>query len=97
MKIYISGRITGDPDYKLKFARAAEAVRHKGSEPLNPAAGDEGLSDKEAMRQAVRLLLEADAILMLTDWPHSRGAFAELLLARRLGLTVLYEEEYCHE
>lgn len=29
-KIYIAGKITGDPDYKAKFEAAAEAYKKKG-------------------------------------------------------------------
>ena len=29
-KIYIAGKITGDPDYKAKFNAAAEAYKKKG-------------------------------------------------------------------
>lgn len=35
-KIYIAGKITGDPDYKTKFNTAAEAYKKKGYIVLNP-------------------------------------------------------------
>ena len=94
MKIYISGPITGDPHYRAKFAGAEVAVRQTGHEPLNPAKGDKGLSDTDAMRRAVRMLLRAEAILLLPGWEQSSGAFAELMLARRLGLTVFHPEDF---
>lgn len=35
-KIYIAGKITGDPDYKAKFEAAAEAYKKKGYTVLCP-------------------------------------------------------------
>ena len=35
-KIYIAGKITGDPEYKAKFEAAAEAYKKKGYTVLNP-------------------------------------------------------------
>ena len=37
MKVYIAGRITGDPRYREKFAEAEAALREVGHIPLNPA------------------------------------------------------------
>lgn len=37
MKIYIAGKITGDPYYKAKFARAAADIADAGHTPINPA------------------------------------------------------------
>ena len=36
MKVYISGKITGDINYKLKFWMVAAAVHDAGHTPLNP-------------------------------------------------------------
>ena len=41
-RIYIAGPITGHPDHKAAFARAAEAIRRGGCEPVNPADLDLG-------------------------------------------------------
>ena len=44
MKIYISGKIAGDPDYKEKFARAAAQLERLGATVINPATAPEGLT-----------------------------------------------------
>ena len=44
MKIYISGKIAGDPDYKGKFARAAAQLERLGATVINPATAPEGLA-----------------------------------------------------
>lgn len=38
MRIYISGPITGQKDYKETFALAADRIEEAGHEPVNPAA-----------------------------------------------------------
>lgn len=50
MKIYIAGKITGDPYYKAKFARAAADIADAGHTPINPAMQPEGMSNADYMR-----------------------------------------------
>ena len=50
MKIYISGKIAGDPDYKGKFARAAAQLERLGATVINPATAPEGLTKLDYMR-----------------------------------------------
>lgn len=50
MKIYISGKIAGDPDYKGKFARAAAQLERLGATVINPATAPEGLDKLDYMR-----------------------------------------------
>ena len=47
-KIYIAGKITGDPNYKAKFEAAAEEYKKKGYIVLNPLL--------DAQRDAARRL-----------------------------------------
>ena len=42
MKIYISGEIAGDPNYKGKFARAAAQLERLGATVINPATARTG-------------------------------------------------------
>lgn len=50
MKIYIAGKLTGDPYYKAKFARAAADIADAGHTPINPALQPEGMSNADYMR-----------------------------------------------
>ena len=50
MKIYISGKIAGDPNYKGKFARAAAQLERLGATVINPATAPEGLTKLDYMR-----------------------------------------------
>lgn len=58
MKIYIAGKITGNPQYKTQFAGTAAMLRAVGYTVLNPAELPEGMTmaeylDKEAFKKSV--------------------------------------------
>lgn len=65
MKIYISGKIAGDPDYKRKFARAAAQLERQGATVINPATAPEGLAKLDYMR------------ICFAEWVESAGAKLE--------------------
>lgn len=67
MKVYIAGRITGDPRYREKFAEAEAALREVGHIPLNPAVLPEGMEAEDYMRICTAMLDSADAIGLLGD------------------------------
>lgn len=95
MKIYISGRITGTDDYKLRFGRAANEIRKKGHEPINPVGLQTILDPRttswaQYMAAALGLLYASEAILLLPDWEDSKGAQKEKAAARRLGMRIYY-------
>lgn len=92
MKVYIAGKINGDPDYREKFDHAAKVLRSVGDIPLNPAVLPDGLGPADCMRICLAMLDTADAILLLPDHNSSRGASIELSLAHYEGKLVLYME-----
>lgn len=85
MKIYIAGKITGDPYYKAKFARAAADIADAGHTPISPAMQPEGMSNADYMRISFAQLDSADAIIFLPDWKDSKGAQLEHLWAEYVG------------
>lgn len=85
MKIYIAGKITGDPYYKAKFARAAADIADAGHTPINPAMQPEGMSNADYMRISFAQLDSADAVAFLPDWEDSKGARIEHLLVEYTG------------
>jgi len=89
MKIYISGKITGDSNYYKKFLDAENRLYEAGFEPVNPAALAPANADwNKAMRTVVGVMLKCDGIALLPDWKGSRGAVIEERLARDVGLPV---------
>lgn len=93
MKVYISGKITGDADYKQKFANAEETARAVGFEVFNPArVPDEGKPWEWYMKRDIKELMDCDAILLLKDWEESKGARLEAYIASQLKIKI-YEEK----
>lgn len=92
MKVYISGAITNNLDYKTDFAKAAAAIEAVGWEPVNPAEIEiEGGSWLDYMRHDIKLLADCGGVYMLKGWEESNGAKIEHQLAQGLGLKIYYE------
>ncbi|MEM5817103.1 MAG: DUF4406 domain-containing protein [Desulfitobacterium hafniense] len=90
-KVYISGPMTGYPDYNFPAFMAAEAkLQELGYEVINPARIKH--IDKKnwslCMRQAATEMLKADQVATLPGWHRSCGARIEVELAMNLGIPV---------
>lgn len=96
MKVYISGKITGlDPiEAKHLFHVARVEVSKLGCLPICPIHDvDHTAPDKTwegYMRRNIRELMACDAILMLRNWKHSKGATEEHDLCLKVGIPVYY-------
>ena len=90
-RIYLAGPITGHPDHKAAFARAAEAIRRGGCEPVNPADLDLGpkATWHDYMSAAQGLQCSCAATYMLDGWRGSTGATIEWWVARALGHQIM--------
>ena len=102
MRIYLSGKIDGDPDYEDKFNKIEEELSSEG-EIVNPAK-----LAKELQAEFMTKILEepkygdyllyslnhipfCNVIYMLKDWKESKGAKVEHAFAEALGINILYE------
>ena len=100
MRIYISGKVTGDKNYKYKFKRAEEDLYLKYAlfEPKvesMPSKDHLKLNDKswdECMIECLACLNSCDTIYMLKDWKGSTGACIELGYALAQNMTVIFQE-----
>lgn len=94
MKIYIAGKVTGEPIHEvtMKFGNAQKEIEQKGHEAVNPLAvvNDWHKPWDEAMKLCINALLDCDAILLLDDFMLSRGAMIERGLARELEFKVYF-------
>ena len=77
MKVYIAGKITGDPGYRDKFAAAEIQLGWQGHTVLNPAELPSGMSREDYMRICFAMIDVADAVVFLPDAADSEGARLE--------------------
>lgn len=95
MKIYIAGPMRGIPEYNFpEFNRVAQKLREAGHIALNPAEKESEASAhtwEYWMREDIRMILDADALVVLEGWRTSRGATFEVYVARQLNMPVFDE------
>lgn len=77
MKAYIAGKITGDPNYREKFQKGAEALQRAGYTVLTPATLPNGMRNSDYMRICFAMIDVADIVFFLPDWQKSPGARLE--------------------
>lgn len=99
---YLSGPITGNPDYKKQFAWSAKVLKRMGYDVINPAALSyalpiEELSYETIMEIDTLLLSKADYLIQLPGWEQSRGANRELGYANAAGMIVVSLEDLLKE
>lgn len=89
MYLYVSGPMTGHPNFNYDaFDAAAAQLRELGFRVFNPTeqfAGDQELSYDEYLRHDVKVLQLVTAVVMLPGWEKSAGARFEVALATALG------------
>lgn len=90
MKVYIAGKITGDPDYWEKFLWAQEDLERQGFTVLNPADLPEGMRPADYMRICLSMMESADVVAFLPDYTESRGAQLEWAWCQYVGKTTMY-------
>lgn len=74
-RIYLAGKITGDPEYKLKFQLVENVLLDRGYIVINPAwLPSEGFTWEAYIRMSTAMLDECDAVCFLPDWIDSTGA-----------------------
>lgn len=101
MKIYISGKITGEDknDVFIKFLLAQASLINEGCAVMNPAvlSGNEGFEHEEYMHVCYAMIDVCDAVYMLSDWQKSKGARMELQYAADHQKEILYEDDRTKE
>ena len=85
MKVYIAGKITGDPKYRKKFKEAAADIARGCHIPLNPADLPEGLRPKDYMCVCFAMIDAADVVVFLPDAEDSAGARLEKAYCEYIG------------
>ena len=96
MRIYISGAITGIPNFKEIFDKAEKELKEKypGAEIINPTmiVLPESCTHSDYMRLDFILLDLADSIYLLKGWDKSKGACMEYGYAMAKHKRITFEE-----
>ena len=90
-RIYLGGPMTGLPGLNFPaFAAMTARLRADGHVVTNPAElNPDGGSWTDCMRRDIAALMECDTVATLPGWENSQGASLEVLIAHRLGMTVV--------
>lgn len=90
--IYIAGKVTGlDREETIaKFGKAVQELHNLGYVTINPMeiVSNPDTTWQDAMILCIRAFLLCNAILLLPDARHSKGAQIEYQLAKDLGIRV---------
>jgi hypothetical protein len=99
--IYLSGPMTGYPDFNYPaFRKAAKIFRTQGLEVFDPSEcfdGDQTLSKETYMREDITAVLKATLIVTLDGWEESSGARLEVEVAKAIGIPVKSYNEFVIE
>lgn len=95
MKLYLSGPMTGYPEFNFPaFVRAADELRRAGHDVLAPHETDEQSCWEDYLRVDLRLLLDCEAVATLPNWEKSRGASLECHVAKCLSMPIAPVADY---
>jgi hypothetical protein len=89
--VYISGPMTGIPEWNLPaFAKAEADLVNAGYTAVNPGrhGADPNRAWEDYLRRDLQELLGCDAVALLPGWENSRGAQLEVHVAHALGMEV---------
>lgn len=94
-KIYIAGKITGDPNYKDKFANMeSELLKMPGTVIINPAKLPQGLTPADYARICFAMIDSSDIVVFAPNYKKSQGALLEMQYCRYIQKTWVFFEEY---
>lgn len=103
--VYLSGRMTGLPDYNYPafFALEDKIAEVAGSavQVVNPAntGVQEGWGFKDYLSKCLIDMLQMGVTKVITmdDWVLSKGAKLEVHVAKELGIPVVHYDQYLHD
>lgn len=97
-RIFISGPMTGVPNYMVNFAEASLELKDAGyTDIINPAVVNNSLASflsySELVEMCYKELDFCDQIYMLHGWENSKGANIELAYAKSRNMEVLFQDK----
>ena len=90
MKLYISGPITGVPNYQENFITAEAILKQTGHEVINPCTVvlADNATWEDYMKADISLMLTCGGVAVLPGWEASAGARLEIDIAQRLNMPI---------
>ena len=88
--VFISGKITGEPDYHRKFDLVEYELLKRNYIPLNPSCLPCGMRNSQYTLICMAMIGSADAVLFLPDWSDSQGARLEHMYCMYTGKPAAY-------
>lgn len=92
-KIYIAGKITGNPNFKENFQEAKDYFESVGYIVLNPAELPAGMAPGDYMRICFSMIDVSDLIYFMPNYVDSLGALLELRYCEYSNKAIIYEVE----
>ena len=89
-KLYLSGAITNNPEYKKQFTRKYRELEEKFI-VLSPLFINANLEWKEYMHIDLAMIDVCDVVYMMKGWKDSRGAKIEEVYAQFKDKEIIYE------
>jgi hypothetical protein len=89
VRLYVSGPMTGLPEYNYPaFKAASAALERAGYDVLDPSRheADPALAWEDYLRCDLKDVLECEGVALLDGWWRSRGAKLEVHVAQSLGM-----------
>jgi len=95
-RIYISGPMTGLPDFNFAAFEAAEKLIRKvdpSANVINPHTVEHGLGLEGAWEQYLKFdlkaMLDCDLVVILPGWHNSKGSLLEIHVATSVGIPIV--------
>lgn len=90
-RIYLSGPMSGLPGLNFPtFHSMTASLRASGHTVTNPAEiNPDGGTWTDCMRRDIAALMDCDTVATLPGWENSKGAKLEVMIAEKLGMTVV--------
>lgn len=94
-KIYVAGKITGEPNFKEIFKKKVEELQNQGNIVLNPAELPKGLEYEEYITICFAMIDVCEEVHFLSNWVESQGAKREKLysMAKNKDLSFEFGED----
>lgn len=89
-KIYIAGKITGNPNFKEEFEAIEKELISKNEKVMNPANLGAGFTQQEYLHICMAIIDVCDVVMFLPSWEDSKGAHFEMGYATAKGKEIEY-------